>query len=354
MSVDVEKLLTEISPEAPCGGDLRYDPAYLELERVAQGTPEREMGAEKIAAEEPDWRAVREAAMELLKRSRDLRLVLYLALSLLKLEGFAGLRDGLAVLRGCLERYWETVHPRLDPEDNNDPLERVNIIASMSLPAGSFQDPMRFIQRVREARLCSSRQLGQFGLRDILIATGQMPAPAGAEAANAAVIEAAFADTDAGELQATAAAAVEAAGHVRAIDEKLTALVGAGRAPNLDGLRQAVEEVSGHLAGYLAKRGMGTGGAGVPSAGAAGAAGGPAAGPAISGDIRSREDVINVLEKICRFYEQHEPSSPIPLLLKRAQRLVAKSFLDIVRDLTPEAMNQINVIGGIEIRAPQE
>ena len=50
--------------------------------------------------------------------------------ALLKLRGLPGLRDGLAVLRGLIDQYWDQLYPRLDPDDNNDPLERMNILAA--------------------------------------------------------------------------------------------------------------------------------------------------------------------------------------------------------------------------------
>ena len=37
MPLDIESLLAPISEEAPCGEDLTYDQAYMELERIAQG-----------------------------------------------------------------------------------------------------------------------------------------------------------------------------------------------------------------------------------------------------------------------------------------------------------------------------
>ena len=68
----------------------------------------------------------------------------------------------------------------------------------------------------------------------------------------------------------------------------------------------------------------------------------------ISGQIRSTQDVKLMLEKICSYYDQHEPSSPVPLLLRRAQRLVAKTFMDIVKDIAPEAIGQIKNISGLD------
>lgn len=347
MAIDIDGLLAEIDPESPCGEDLAYDAAYLELERVAQGTPEQQVGETIVQAEEPNWRDVHEKATELMGRTKDLRVVLYLALSLLKMEGIPGLRDGLALLRGMLERYWEHMYPQLDAEDDYDPLERVNIIASLSPPPESYGDPMMFLPRVREAPLCDSRQMGRYSLRDVLIARGEL-APADAEQsapAELSVIEAAFTDTDAEELQATAVAAAEADEHVGVIDSLLTQYVGVGRAPNLGELQTILKQIAGTVNEFLARRGLAT--AEVTGAGAeAAAAAGPSAGPALAGEVRSPEDVIRALDKICEYYQRYEPSSPVPLLVKRAKRLVRKSFVEIIQDLNPDGMQQIQMISG--------
>jgi type VI secretion system protein ImpA len=58
--------------------------------------------------------------------------------------------------------------------------------------------------------------------------------------------------------------------------------------------------------------------------------------------------VIKALDKICQYYDRHEPSSPLPLLLKRAKRLASKNFLEIVQDLSPEALAQIQALGGVD------
>jgi type VI secretion system protein ImpA len=44
----------------------------------------------------------------------------------------------------------------------------------------------------------------------------------------------------------------------------------------------------------------------------------------------------------------NEPSNPAPLLIRRAQRLIGSDFLDIMRDLAPESLVQINTIAGLK------
>ncbi|HWW71597.1 MAG TPA: type VI secretion system protein TssA, partial [Duganella sp.] len=83
----------------------------------------------------------------------------------------------------------------------------------------------------------------------------------------------------------------------------------------------------------------------VDAQGAAGADGGRRATP-ITGEIANRADVVRMLDKLIGYYEQHEPSSPLPLLLVRAKRLAAMSFMEILEDLAPDGIQQASLIRG--------
>jgi type VI secretion system protein ImpA len=69
---------------------------------------------------------------------------------------------------------------------------------------------------------------------------------------------------------------------------------------------------------------------------------------AASGSINSREDVVRLLDRVCDYYARVEPSSPVPLLLVRAKRLVNKDFLEAIRDIAPGGLAEVKVIGGID------
>jgi type VI secretion system protein ImpA len=58
--------------------------------------------------------------------------------------------------------------------------------------------------------------------------------------------------------------------------------------------------------------------------------------------------VLRILDALCDYYARNEPSSPVPMLLTRAKRLVDKSFIDIIRDLAPAGLAEAEVIGGVE------
>ena len=62
-----------------------------------------------------------------------------------------------------------------------------------------------------------------------------------------------------------------------------------------------------------------------------------------SGAILARKDVLRSLDAICAYYENTEPSSPVLLLLRRAQQLVGKNFNEILQELAPDAVAQVKL-----------
>ncbi len=355
--IDVESLLADLSPDAPCGEDLSYDPAYGAMDRIlTEGMSEGIIEGAVSDEEErgPNWRDLRTTCLELFGRTKDLRVALHLTLALMMEEGMTGLRDGLAVVQGLILRHWDHVHPQLDPDDDNDPLERTNILSSLSPPPGAYMDPMMFRKRVRSVPLCNSRA-GRFSFQNVeAVQGGEAAAEAeGGPANDLALIDAAFTDTPAEDLTATAQAVADAIECVTGIEDALTERIGADRSLQFGGLRdETLGRIAACLDGYLAKRGLGveTSAEPVDDEVEPGGGGGSAApvGAALSGDIRSPQDVLTAFGKICQYYENHEPSSPVPLLIHRAERLVSKSFLDIVRDLSPEVIQQIEQLGGVD------
>ncbi|MDT8302459.1 MAG: type VI secretion system protein TssA [Sedimentisphaerales bacterium] len=347
MAIDIESLLLEVNTEAPCGEDLSYDASFLALEDMLRA----KAGGGVVAGveeeiEEPNWREIREKSSELLKRSKDLRLVIYLTLSLLKMDGITGLRDGLALMRGLLERYWDGLYPQLDPDDNNDPLERINILQSLSPVTISEQDPIKFKRRLAEVPLCNSVQMGRFSLRDIQIAKDEITVSdeLKAKAPNISVIDAAFQDTTTDELLAISQAAHEAIEHIGAVTGVFSERAAQGETPNLSGFQGVLGSIHKCLQEYLAKRGQGETVTEVNTTTAAVEQ--KKSGVSLSGDIQSVQEALLALDKVCQYYDRHEPSSPVPLLLRRAQRLVSKSFLDVIKDVCPDAVSRVQLICG--------
>lgn len=349
--IEIETLLSDIAADMPCGEDLEYDPLFAEMEKLAQETPERQYGDTIIPAEPPDWRGVKKAALSLLERTRDLRVAVYLARALLQSDGFPGFTEGLALVEGLIERYWDGVYPLLDPDDDNDPTLRINTIVALCDSETTLRD-------LRETPLVSSRTLGRFSLRDVQVATGVLTPVAGddEELPTQSRLDAAFQDADLEVLQATTEAVADARDRVERIEAALTDLVGVTQAPDMSDLTGVLKEVRQVLTEQLQRRGVSaTGETEGQGESEDGAASGAATGQRlVVGDIASREDVIRMLDKICDYFSRYEPSSPVPFLLKRAKNLVTKDFMEIMLDLAPGGTEQANLIFGLQSESSSE
>ncbi len=347
-SLDIDSMLKEISEDAPCGKDLKYDQAFMAMENEAKGTPEKQIGANIEPAQPPNWRSLRKMILELMDKTRDLRLLVELARTELNLEGLSGFRDGLVLLRRSLESYWESIHPLLDPDDDNDPTERVNCLISLC-------DLDTFLLPLLNAPLVESRMAGRFSLRDVQFATGKAPVPAGQTASQLSLIQGAFTDVPPENVIATRDLLKNSLSDVNGIESFLTQQVGvenaASFAPTRDLLKEAlhfVDEQVEHL-----NLGNELDGEQVEAdsdfSDTNGEGSGKKAKTGQIGGINSRQDVIRALELICEYYANHEPSSPVPLLVRRAKRLVTMDFMQILQDLAPDGVSQVQTIKGPEL-----
>ncbi len=335
--IDPEQLLLPATEQAPCGLSLEYDPAFLELEQAAQGRAEQQFGETVIAAAEPDWADVRQRALHLFTRTKDLRVAVYLTRALVNEDGIGGLGVGLGLLQRLLARFWDAVHPQLDANDDNDPTMRLNILAQLVDAGGLLRD-------LRRSTFIASRSL-RLSVRDAEIALGKVPAPADSVVHSVEQVEAMVRDLaaeDMAPILALRSALQEATG----LHAALVARVGADRATDLRpllGLLQLLQQLCDRAIGAAAD-------AAAPPPGDSALLPGALA-PALpsgraTGEIASRDDALRALDKVCAYLERHEPSSPAPLLIRRAKRLMTMSFVEIIRDMTPDSMTQVETIVG--------
>lgn len=333
---NLEPLLAPVSDESPAGPDLEYDPAFLELERAAAPKAERAIGDAVKAAEEPDWDKVTELSEAVLVRSKDLRAALHLTTAWMRTSGMPGWNAGLGLIRGLLEQFWDDVHPQLDAEDDNDPTMRVNAV----VPLSDLQSVLGYF---RTTPFVQSPRMGRFSLRDLRIANGTLKVTASSDGPEASLteMEACCMDCDEDELVQTAAAVSESLEHAKAIDGIFTDKVGTA-GPDFKNLLSDIYELKKFVDPQLARR--------LPAEGDAedGIEGGDGATGAVraSGTIAGPQDVMRRLDEVCDYYTRCEPSSPVPLLLRRAQRLVGMDFMDLLKDLAPGGISELRVVSG--------
>ncbi len=338
--IDTESLLAPLSTEEPCGEDVEgnYDPQYMAL-----SNEEAQWNEPLPPEQEPEWRPVMNTCLELLERSKHLRVAMWLALAAMCREGIPGLRDGLVLMRGFVEDYWEDVYPRLDPDFANDPGERVRIVEGLTAP-------LMFLRRAMGMPVCPSGPASPYTVRDCLVARGEDEPPPGYEGPPEEwdVLEATISGTDIELLQDYYAAALECLEQLEGIRNAFAENAGPGSIPELDGLESVLTRYGGLLGEAVGEDMPDAAGAddGDVGGGASQAAAG--GGGAAVGMVSSRADVRRALDAICRYYEENDPSSPVPLLLKRARRLVDMKFAQIIQDLAPGAMTEINQIIGVD------
>ena len=335
---DLEQLLAPVSEESPTGDNLEYDPKFSELERTAAGSEERYSGGELIPAAEPNWKDVRELVLELFSRTKDLRVAVQYARAETALAGVPGLANGIAVIRAIVERYWENVHPKLEAEDDFDPVFRINALAPLSAPAG-------LLGIVRKTNLVEARSVGRFTFRDLDIVEERATAPEGSSAPTGELLKAALREAGSDYAQAQVDHLQQVRDDLSAIEAVFREHAQGGQTPDIEGLRDAVGFGIAFLKTGIQQPATAEAGGEAGEAGAEGAAAGGGGAGGVGG-LRSREDVKRILEQVCDFLQRTEPSNPAPLLIMRAHRLIDRSFVDIIQDLAPDALTQITQLSG--------
>lgn len=127
MKVDLERLLTPISGARPSGEPLRYSGVYDQVQEARrEDDPTLPQGVWKTDLKKADWPEVERLCLDALEtRSKDLQLAVWLLEAWLHLDAAAGVAQGLRLLGGLCESFWETLHPEMedgDPEVRLAPL----------------------------------------------------------------------------------------------------------------------------------------------------------------------------------------------------------------------------------------
>ncbi|KAE9629228.1 type VI secretion system protein TssA [Parasedimentitalea maritima] len=347
--MDPTVLLQSKEDGAPSGENLEYDPTFTDMELAALPGEEIVLGDTTTEASDPDYREVQKNALLVLERSHDIRAAVFLSDAILHSEGLTGFADATTFLRGCLEQYWETCHPELD-EDDGDPTMRINAVQDLCGQPDDMAGPSPVYRSLRRAPLSDSRGFGRFSLRDIEVAEGVVPAPSNMESVpDTATVSAAFQDSDDAELALRVEAIDTSTANVKAISAAFDEHT-PGQGPDLNPLVKLLQQMGKRLREYASMEEAETD-EGAETEGAEAGSEAPVAMAASGGGttgINSPSDVSNALDRIIGYYRRAEPSSPVPVLLERAKRLVGADFLAIITDMAPQGISNVHLIGGID------
>jgi type VI secretion system protein ImpA len=315
-----------------CGEDLEYDDEFREMEKAAAGRPPSQFEVNGVP---PDWRAVLNHAQALFERTRDLRVAIYWSRAKLRTEGAATLEDGLRLVHGLLDRYWDDLHPRLD---DGDAYARINALIDMSSPGGLLGD-------LRESLVINDRAIGELRGRDVEVTLGLLEPRSGESPPGRGQVEemlraATLAHPELRDFPAAALSRLEQ------LQQLMRDRVGYAAAPEfksllaaLSGLRDLIPAAEGQARA-------------VDSTAAGGETFAPSGSPrssrsGLTGAIDSRADAMRAIDMVCEYLERTEPTNPAQLLLRRARKLVNKNFVELVRELAPESLGEVARVMGI-------
>jgi type VI secretion system protein ImpA len=117
-----EDLLNPIAGDNPSGEDVRYDNKLLLYDKIKEARRQDDnlaQGAWEHERKVADYAQVRQLAQEALAtRTKDLQLAAWLTEAALRTEGFAGLRQGLVLCHGLIDKFWDTLYPPLEDGDS--------------------------------------------------------------------------------------------------------------------------------------------------------------------------------------------------------------------------------------------
>lgn len=324
MIMEIEKLLKPVSAESPCGPDLEYDPDFLKLSKDLESP--QESIVENALRKEPNWNEIVSLAEVLFSRTKDLRVAIGLSRAWTHKKGLTGLVSGLHLINDLLTLYWQDIHPGLDIEDDNDPTRRLNVLSEI----GSYGILVRDVQGIMISFLPV-----KVSIRDVLIILGKIPTKNISVEYTQAQIEEMFCSQDNVQaIQSLSNDLIEILETLQEIQNFLKQKINEALLPDFKKLNITLEPI------LLLCKNVTTSNQNVDQEEHSLVGENKVVDNNISpqGEIRNREDVARILEKVCKYIERTEPTNPVSLIIRLAQTLMTKNFLEIIEAIPPEDM----------------
>ena len=352
--IDIDSLIQPISEDAPQGTDLREDRSptsdYYTI-KDARNSARAAERANMFDDESVDtlslWKPVLDIAPVILAQSsKDLEVLSWYIEALIRYSGIAGLRDGLTLTREIIERYWDNLYPMPDEdgiETKVAPLTGLNgdggegtLLAPIRncyiTPGGNYSywqyQQARDINKIsdEDERLSRINAAG-FSLADIehAIAGGSVDfyvnLIADLEVCNQ-------------EFQAMNNLLMASCGHDAPPSTNIREL--------LDELLRSIRFLTKDKLAHL-NQGESADGADTADNGTGATTMTATSGVAGSkGPIASREDALNRLQEVARYFRAHEPHSPLAPAVERivswGRMNVAELMMELVPDSTARAV----------------
>lgn len=320
------------------GDDLEYTPDFRKLETQLQGKPEQVNDQKEVisSAEPPAWRLAYKSAEKLLLESKDLRIATGLVRCLIAIHGVYGLATGFKLIEALLEKYWESIHPL--PDEPGDFMSRVNSLAALN-------DRFQTLDYLRGCPLLKNKNGLTLNLRAFYIAAGKLQAKTDELKLTSNQLQMAVNDADASDAEAVLEAIRSALVSINRVMDIFREKSSQDE-PNfkniIDDLNLILPYFNKALQPTLVEP---TAPSEIQTSPLANTVQSPQVAVKPQ-SIQSRADVVEILEKVCLFLEETEPAHPAPLFIRRGQRLLGMDFMEIIKELSPDAYDTISHLSG--------
>ncbi|SPB15124.1 ImpA domain-containing protein [Caballeronia novacaledonica] len=351
--------ITPVTAAEPCGPDLEYDHDFVVLFASTVAKQDVQYGAFVGAADPINWGEVDRDCRRLLSRTKDIRVAVLHVRCRTRLAGATGLAEGMGLLAAWLRTYPRQVHPREGAEYGRGEAQEMRMNALLELV-----DPEGLMADVREIALGKST-VARLRMRDVERAFA-FPRPADALAPDSVVQQ--LRDLRM-QQSATMTAFEETLAHLEMIDAWCGEQLGDNRPdlaplvrllellrPSASDEAEAVTHDEPLAAEALTEKvepGMQdeevqtslsradeveTQSTELPAEGSTSSARlGLHAAP------NDRQSALASIRAARLWFEVHEPSSPIPVLLKRAEAFVGKRYSDVVKAIPAELLAEWDI-----------
>ena len=321
MALDVEALRQPVSEGEPAGPDLSYDPEFRRISRELD-----EVAAKEKPGDDPNVGPALETAIALLQRSRDLWIASHGACFALYAADLGTMADLVRAMGVIAETFWETCHPALD--EGSDPAGGRREACRQLAAIG------RTVRHLERMNLPPLKSKGRLSFKEIAGAADERATGAQMLEQMGDAVRRAIDETPLEEWQAFSATIDRLLAEISALVSVFAQKVYSGQEPDLSAFTAMLGRIKLLSDAIVARKSP------VSTVEEVAVEGAPAAGaPTVRGPIAGRAQAIQQLEAIKAFFEQTEPSSPLPLLIDRVVRLANMSFMDLMRNIAPNGVD---------------
>lgn len=354
---DLNPELSLISSESPAGVNLEYDPLYLSLEDEASahdgGAIEDDSSSAPLSG---DFKALQKHCATLWEQTRDFKVAVFYTIALTINQGLSGFNHGLSLLNFLSQELWVEAFPQLDPDDDLDPTERLNILSTLS-PQNTVNDPINFLSHLGQLKLGTGIP---YTVRDLLQAKGTIEnkddidlalltaqvQAAGPDVLNTMNTEVQTALSQLEQLEQSVNEHLQDTGYIHFerlhkilsvwlhFCQEISAAMGIAAGAGADNSTEGVALEQGASAPTPVPTSATSANTGVSASTSV-----PENRPVSVNDvvITNRKDALALIEKCSAYFKLKEPTSPVPFLLKRAIAMADMDFIQLLGEIDSSA-----------------